>query len=137
MDHLRPFLGPYTRARAITTDRVLAYVRHRQEQGAANATVNRELSALKRMFRLGERVGKVAHRPYIAMLKEAAPRQGFLAPDEFESLLSHLPDSLKAVFATAYITGWRLRSEVLTRKRSHLDLGAGWLRIDEIGRAHV
>ncbi len=46
--------------RAITTDRVLAYVRHRQEQGAANAICNRELSALKRMFRLGEKAGKVA-----------------------------------------------------------------------------
>jgi hypothetical protein len=35
----------------------IAYVRHRQAQQAANATINRELAALKHMFRLGERTG--------------------------------------------------------------------------------
>jgi integrase len=130
VEHLRAFFGNYTRAQAITADRVLAYVRMRQEAGAANATINREQAALKRMFRLGERVGKVARRPYIAMLKEANPRTGFFEPDQFESVLAHLPDSLKPVFATAYITGWRVKSEVLTRKRSHLDMKAGWLRLE-------
>jgi hypothetical protein len=45
--HLRATFGLY-RARAITTDRVLAYRVFRQGEGAANATVNRELAALKR-----------------------------------------------------------------------------------------
>ena len=30
----------------------------------------------------------------------------------------------------AYITGWRMKSEILTRSKSHLDLEAGWLRLD-------
>jgi site-specific recombinase XerD len=34
----------------ITTGRIKEYIVSRQGQGAANATVNRELSALKRMF---------------------------------------------------------------------------------------
>jgi hypothetical protein len=45
--HLREFFDGY-RAKAITPDRVLAYVRRRQEAKAANATINRELAALKR-----------------------------------------------------------------------------------------
>jgi len=129
-DHLRAFFGGYCRMRAITTDRVLPYVRHRQEQGAANATINRELSALKRMFRLGEKAGKVARRPHIDMLREANARKGFLEPDDFEAVLSHLPEYLRQVFATAYITGWRVKSEILTRQKCHLDLKAGWLRLE-------
>ena len=31
---------------------------------------------------------------------------------------------------TAYITGWRVTSEILTREWQHLDLGAGWLRLE-------
>lgn len=44
---------------------ILAYVRHREQQHAANATINRELAALKRMFRLGERAGKIVRRPFM------------------------------------------------------------------------
>ena len=36
----------------ITPDEVQQYVEHRQKAGAANATINRELAALKRMFSL-------------------------------------------------------------------------------------
>jgi site-specific recombinase XerD len=130
IEHLRTFFGGYCRMRAITTDRVLSYVRHRQEHSAANATINRELSALKRMFRLGERAGKVARRPHVAMLQEANARKGFFEPDAFEAVLSHLPDHLRPAFATAYITGWRVKSEILTRQKCHLDLKAGWLRLE-------
>ena len=46
-----------------------------------------------------------------------------------EAVMSHLPDYIKPIIATAYITGWRVASEVLTRKKQHLDLEAGWLRL--------
>ena len=45
-------------------------------------------------------------------------------------MLAHLPDYLKPVFQVAYITGWRTPSEILTRRKSHLDLNAGWLRLE-------
>jgi integrase len=30
----------------------------------------------------------------------------------------------------AYITGWRIKDELLTRQRAHVDLDAGWLRLE-------
>ena len=30
----------------------------------------------------------------------------------------------------AYLTGWRLRSELLTRQWKHVDFKAGWLRLE-------
>jgi integrase len=129
VDHLRAFFTGW-RAQAISTDRILAYVRHRQQQHAANATVNRELAALKRMFRLGERVGKIVRRPFIDLLQEHNARTGFFERDEFGAVLAGLPDDLQAAFAIAYITGWRVKSEILTRQWAHVDFHSGWLRLE-------
>ena len=129
VEHLNGFFKGW-RAHAISTDRVLAYIRHRQHQQAANATINRELAALKRMFRLGDRAGKVVRRPFIDMLQERNARTGFFEPNEFSAILTHLPDDLKGVFAVAYITGWRVKSEILTRQWVHVDFQNGWLRLE-------
>ena len=45
-------------------------------------------------------------------------------------MLKHLPEYLKAVAETAYITGWRVHDELLTREKKHVDLKAGWLRLE-------
>jgi integrase len=37
---------------------------------------------------------------------------------------------LRPVFEAAYITGWRVRSELLTRQKAHVDLVNGWLRLE-------
>jgi integrase len=129
LEHLR---GVFAEVRAIdiTTDRITEYTTARQAEGAANATINREMAALKRMFRLGERAGKIVMPPYIPMLTEDNARKGFFERGEFQAVVAALPDDLKAVFEVAYITGWRVRSEILTRQWSHVDFRAGWLRLE-------
>ena len=57
--HLTAAFGGH-RARAIGTQQVLTYRVQRQEAGAKNATINRELATLKRMFRLGQIAGKTS-----------------------------------------------------------------------------
>ena len=79
----------------------------------SNAEINRELAALKRAFSLAVKDGKLMVKPYIPMLKENNVRKGFFERDEFERVRSHLSSPLQPVVHFAYITGWRIRSEVL------------------------
>ena len=81
------------------------------------------------MLRLGERAGKVVNRPYIGMLEENNKRKGFFEADQCAAVLRRLSDDLRPAFEVAYITGWRVKDEILTRQKCHLDL-AGWLRLE-------
>jgi integrase len=128
--HLCKFFGADCKAVNLTSDRIIAFVAHRQERGAANATINRSLALLKRAFKLAEIAGKVAQRPHVAMLTEDNRRTGFFEAAEFKAVVDHLPDYLKPVVQTAYVTGWRVASEILTRQKHHVDLENGWLRLD-------
>ena len=47
--HIQPFFGPL-HASQVTSSLLNTYVDKRQEAGAKNATINRELAALKRMW---------------------------------------------------------------------------------------
>jgi integrase len=127
--HLTPFFGG-RRMASITTSDVRNYVRVRQDENAAAATINRELAALKRMFSLAVQAGKLLHRPHIPMLRENNTRTGFFEPHEFESVLSKLPEHLKPVVTFAYLTGWRVRSEVLSLEWRNVDRRTGVIRLD-------
>ena len=82
------------------------------------------------MFRLGKRAGKVGELPFISLLQEDNVRRGFFEPAQFQAVLRHLPDDLKPVVEVAYITGWRVPSEVFTRQWQHVDFNNGWLRLE-------
>jgi hypothetical protein len=85
--HLEPAFGGLV-ASEISTDDIRRYTRARQEKGAANATINRELATLKRMFRLAMQgtPPRVLRVPYIPMLREADARSGFLEDAAFSRL---------------------------------------------------
>jgi len=133
--HLITFFGADMLARAITTDRVTEYVAHRQGeshrqgQGASNATINRELAALKRGLGLAVRADKLAHRPHISLLREQNVRQGFVEADDLARLLDELPIYLRGFAEAAYVTGWRA-GELLSREWHHVDFEAGWLVLE-------
>lgn len=114
----------------ITADRITAYVRQRLADGAAPATINRDLATLRRGFNLAARAGRVGVVPYFSTLKEDNARKGFFDREHLHSLLPKLPAYLQPLLHTAYLTGWRVKSELMTRRLVHLDLKAGWLRLD-------
>ena len=85
--HLAPAFRAL-RARELTTARVNEYVLQRQREKASNGTINRELTALKRIYNVGMQadpptVDRVPHLPH---LKEAPPRAGFVEYADFQKL---------------------------------------------------
>ncbi len=130
LEHLREFFTDY-RAVEITGDKVTAYVTSRQDEKAAASTINTELAALSRMFTLGIRSNKVATKPYIGKLAVSNTRKGFFEWEQFSPVLKNLPEDLQPAIETAYITGWRIHDEILSRQKHHADpKGSGWLRLD-------
>ena len=110
----------------ITTSKIKKYIDRRIEEKASNATINRELAALKRMLTIGSHntPPKVDNIPFIPMLKENNVRKGFFEHGDFIALINVLPEYLKDFVSFAYKVGWRL-SEItgLTWDRVDLDNG--------------
>jgi integrase len=139
--HLRPYFRS-RRMISITTPDIRSYIAHRKGQvietgtgdakrtrEVSNAQVNRELTALKRMFSLAIEAGKLLHRPKIPLLKEDNVRTGFFEREQFESVRAHLPAHLRPLVTFMYITGWR-RNEVTSLEWRQVDFAAGEVRLD-------
>lgn len=131
--HLKPFFG-HLRAIEVTSPLVAQYVDARQQEGASNATVNRELAALKRMFSLARRSTppKVNAVPYIGMLKESNVRTGFLESKQHDKLAAECAKTglwLRSLFEVGVTYGWR-HEELLALRVSQINLLAGTIRLE-------
>ena len=73
--HLRDYFG-LSPALAVTTDRIRAYIIHRQKEGAAAASISIELGFLKRAFNLMVQGGQLTSRPYIPSVQVNNTREG-------------------------------------------------------------
>ena len=112
-----------TKASEITTPVIKSYIVSRQDAGAANATINREMAALKRMFNLGMRATPpmVLSVPYILHLKENNARSGYFSHHEYLALKEALPSYFRPVVTMAYYTGMR-KNEILGLRWPQVDL---------------
>jgi integrase len=97
---------------------------------SAPATINRELSARARAFSLAVKAERLQRAPYIAKLKENNARRGFFERAQFEAVRSHPPAYAQPAATFAYITGWRLKSEVLALAWRQVDFKAGVVTLD-------
>jgi integrase len=127
--HLLPFFGT-KRAIQVASKDVTDYRVRRLDAGAAPATVNRELAALKRMFSLAVKGERLQRMPYIEMLKENNARRGFFDREQFEAVRRHLPEYARPAATFAYLTGWRLKSEILPLQWRRVDFKAGVVTLD-------
>ena len=127
---LMEFFGGF-KVHAITTPLIKKYVEGRLGVGAVPASINRELSALKRMFNLGNQCTppKVPIVPHIPMLKEHNVRTGFFEVDDYKALMAEAAEHIRPIIAFAYVTGWR-KSEILSLKWNQVDLKEGTVRLN-------
>ena len=133
--HLRPYFGN-RRMASITTADIRQYIDTRQKAttvarraytftgrdgtirhvpeerrriaSVSNGEINRELTALKRMFSLAIQAGK----------------------PQFLAMRARLPEPIRPATTFAYITGWRIDSEILSLEWRQVDFGAGEVRLD-------
>ena len=85
-------------AQKFTAAEVRRYVVQRRAESASDATINRELAIIRRGFTLARQSDPpLVHRaPYIPQLEEDNVRQGFLEPEQYERLLTELPDTTES-----------------------------------------
>jgi integrase len=122
--HIVPGLGGRRKLASVGVLELRAYSAKRVAEGAANATVNRELALLRRAFKLAHRAKSVSSVPEIEFLAEAPPRSGFVDRGSFDKIVALLPSWLRPAVTTMYVLGWR-KSEVLGLTPDQVDLKAG------------
>lgn len=128
LKYLNEFFSGY-RAVEITTDLIREFSTKRLGDGTPNSTVNRSLAALRRMFFLAKEDAKLRDVPHIPMLKEPAPRKGFLEHHEFQTLRLALPEHLRPLVTLGFYTGMRL-GEIKKLRWSNVSLVDGQIRLD-------
>jgi integrase len=101
------------KALAVTAARIARYAAARLASGKARATVNRELAALRRAFTIAVEQERLSVVPRVKLFAEHNARQGFLAPDDFEAVVSRLETDLQDFCRFGYSSGWR-KGEITT-----------------------
>jgi integrase len=109
------------------------YAIDRQNEGAQNGTINRELAALKRMFHLGKKCTppKVATIPAFPRLAERNVRKGFVDDATYQPLANAAAGVgiwMRAMFEVAFTFGWRF-SEVINLRVEQVDVAGGTIRL--------
>lgn len=114
----------------ITMETARKFAKARLDEGLSNDTVNGSLRLLRRMLNIAREDGKIAIVPKIRMLKNGAARQGFLARESFDKLVSNLPEHLRPLVTFLYYCGVRL-GEACQIEWSQVDLDAALIRLEE------
>ncbi len=117
--NLLGFFDPDRKAASVTTDELADYGRERAKDGASDSTVNRELRALKRGYRLAV-LAKVLHPGGVPTFPdwrtEPQPRQNFITAPQHEAIRAYLVSEEPAygdALDFSMLCAWR-KQQVLT-----------------------
>ncbi len=132
--HLEPVFGNF-RAINVRTRDLKQYQSDRKQQGASNCSINRELAALKTMFRIGLEDEKIVRMPKFPkkLDEDASIRKGFVEDAQYGKLATACANHslwLRAMFEVGYRFGWRL-GELLDLRVHQVDLAEGMIRLED------
>jgi integrase len=126
--HLLPVFG-HRKAALITKADLDEYATLRHKAGARNATINRELSLLQRMYRLGyeTRPRLVADIPKFPDRMVESARTGFIEDEAFNKVLGGIKEpGLHGMVLAAYRLGFR-KSEL--QNLLVMQVTDGWIKL--------
>lgn len=122
--NLRTFFGE-RKAQAMSTSVLREYVSHRRRQKAEAATINKELSFVRRAMKIGAQHEPplVLRVPHFEMLPVDNVREGILEHDQYRAVRDALPRHARIALVVAYHTGAR-KGEIRSIQRDRIDLKA-------------
>lgn len=128
-NYIGPLLGAES-ADGLTTERISKFIGELRRRKLAEATINRQLAALRRGYSLARdsRPPLVNSVPKFPHLREAIPRQGFLEHSEYLKLRDALPDHQRTILTIGYHLGLR-KGEILNLRWDQVDWDANLLRL--------
>src|SRR5437867_4114632 len=128
--HLKPIRAAFERTRAVglTAQMLRRYVADRQAEGYANATINRQVGALRQAYNLARKEDRLRYVPFFPMLTEDNARDGFFERADFEAIVAKLEDPINDVARFGYLTGWR-RGEIVPLPWSRVNRQAREIRL--------
>lgn len=128
--HLLPYFGGKL-LRSITAADLRTFAAERLKAAAAPGEINRELAIVRRAFRLAAEADKYHGRvPKVRMLQEHNVRTGFFDDEMIAGVLAKLPAALQPVVQFAYVSGWRVQSEILPIQWRNVDRENWEVRLD-------
>jgi integrase len=105
--------------------------KHASNQKVTPASVNKEVSTLKRIFNLAIREGLANKNPCwkVEKLPENNERKRILSKEELDRLLPELPQHAKDIVMTGYYTGMRA-GEIFDLTWNKVDLKEGFIELE-------
>jgi hypothetical protein len=79
-----------------------SYIVARRGQGAASATIRRELGTLTTMLRRAYKNRKLMHLPLLERPKESPAREGFFEQQQYDDVRRHLAEDLRVAVQIAH-----------------------------------
>jgi integrase len=121
----------HVRASYVSSTMLDRYVEWCLAQGLSNATINRDLSALRRAFYLAVKAKRIQQVPsFPDRLTESSPRSGFVEQAQYDQLRKHARVLwLRALIETAYTFGFR-KGELLKLKVGQVNLPDRTIRLN-------
>lgn len=131
--HLLYHLGAETPLNSIKVRDVKKYrsKRGKNGEGAAPATINKEVGILSKIFRVLKAEGLVKHNPCSPLnplSTSEAQRQVYVSLETFTAILSNLPDWYKPIAELGYYCGMR-QGEIWPLTRDQIDLKSRIIRL--------